>query len=288
MKSEHNILNQVSTISKIELSPTDKLALWSNIKKEIGQEPVRKKSFWQKKAVPVAALVGCLFIGAGTVALADGVNVLNVVVQFVHNITNGGSYGAGYGLEDTAVSLNLKTNVSATPANSTPGTMAQQSTSGAPPAHEVSTTQIMSDGSLFDTGYNTQLDNYLGTPHYPKLMGDNVAVNHIQAYSIDRSQGIFYMYVGGYVPGSNDQTINLDVYNKTGGSVVINGQTLANIKQQVNVSGIDATYVEFTNNKTFLNYLTWKSGDWIFVLRSNNVPESSLVQYAQNIENQAK
>lgn len=233
---------------------------------------------WKRRVASATTVLGCVLLGTGTVAYADGVNVLSVVVQFVHNITSGSGYGAGYGLENTAVSLTLPTSSEpSTPAGAA-GTVQQ--------AHVLSSPQLMRNGGLFDTGYNAQLVKYLGTSQFPELIGENVTVGDIQAFSLDRMHGIFYMYVNGVVTGGHDQTIGLDVYHNTGGTVVINGQTTANIKQQVTLAGINATYVEFTNDQSFLNYLTWKSGAWIFVLRSNNVPKQMLVKYAQGIENQ--
>lgn len=244
--------------------------------------PRRQRSFWKNRILPGVAALVLIFVGTGGVALAEGVNVLNVVVRFVHNITTGAAYGSGYGLEHTTVSLTIKTSdaASATKQRGSSGTTQQ--------GHTLTQTQMMSDGGLFATGYNTQLNDYLGADKYPKLMGNKVVVSNIQAYSIERTKDIFYMYVSGYISGKNNQIINLDAYHKTGGDVIIQGQTLANIKKQIKVSGINATYVEFTNDKTLLSYLTWKSGSWIFVLRSNNVPESSLVQYAQGIESQVR
>ncbi|MCF8564630.1 hypothetical protein LLE49_07710 [Alicyclobacillus tolerans] len=285
MNLKHGVLDEVSIISKIGLSPRDKSLLWRNIDRQIDEGsslPVRRKPpFFKKRAVSFAGLVACLCISTGTVAWADGVNVLNVVVQFINNITNGGGFGTGYGLEHTAVSLTLNTNNSST-TNQTKG---QSGT--VQQAQTLTTTQMMSDGGLFDIGYNSQLTSYLGTSNFPKLTGGTLLINNIQAYAIDRSKSIFYMYVNASIPKST-QWVGLDVYHKTGGTVVINGQTLANIKKQVNISGITATYVDFTNNSTFLNYLTWKSGNWIFVLRSNNVDETNLVKYAQGIESQVE
>lgn len=281
-------LQQTVKFRKYPMPGASKDTVLQNIHAALGAKSDRrqKQSFWRKRIVSVTAAVVFACVGTWTVAWANGINVLDIVVHFVHNITKGGAFGTGYSLENTTVSLTLKGN-SSSKASSTSSIVGTQS-STVTPAHALDSTQMMPDGGLFDTGYNTQLDSYLGTKQYPKLMVNNLVIKNIQAYSIDRSNDIFYMYVSGYVPKSDAQTVNLGVYHKTGGNVVIDGQTLSNIKQKVDIFGIDATYVSFTNKKSFLNYLTWKSGNWIFVLRSNNVPEKSLITYAQGLESQVK
>ncbi|QQE79029.1 hypothetical protein [Alicyclobacillus sp. SO9] len=286
-ESDENLVEKLQRISGFQNHPMPELAkerVLSTIHASLHhQDNLQRKRFsWKKSVVSGIAGLAIIFAGTGTVALAEGVNVLNVVVRFVHNITSGSGYGAGYGLEHTAVSLTLKTSHSSSASHlkGASGTLQK--------AHMLTKTQMMTDGGLFATGYNTRLNHYLGTNKYPKLVGNNVSVSSIQAYSIDRGKDIFYMYVNGYIKGKRNQNMSVDVYHKTGGDVVINGQTLANVKRQLDVSGIKATYVEFTNDKSFLNYMTWKSGQWIFALHSSNVPESRLAQYARSIENQVK
>lgn len=243
--------------------------------------PVSKNWVWRKKAVSVAAVLGLVCIGTGSVAFADGVNFLNVIVRFAHNITNGGGVGTDYSLEHTAV--NLSNIEKPTPAESEHTAVERYSTGD---VTTLTTTQFMSGGGLFTPSYNNTLENYIGMKAFPKLNVDSIVVKDISAYTLNRHKQIFYMFVEGYVPHTKDQPMYLGLYHKTGGTVVIDGQTLANIKQQIKVSAIDATYIEFTNNQSFINYVTWKSGDWIFVLRSRDVPKQTLIKYANDIEKQ--
>jgi hypothetical protein len=206
---------------------------------------------WMMKAVSTVALLGVLLVGSGSmVAWANGKNILTVVVSFVHNITKGEGFGTGYSLANTKIKIDK------------------------------------TEGSIRETNYNSELNTFVGMSQIPKLEVDNISVQNINANMVDRGKQVFYIYADGYVPTGHNQTVHLGLFHNTGGDANIGGQSLENTKLTINLSGIDATYIEFTNNVTVNNFITWKSGDWIFVLRSTDVPKQKILKYAEEIQKQ--
>ncbi|SEC59347.1 hypothetical protein [Paenibacillus sp. GP183] len=220
---------------------------------ELAKVTTSRKFSWLKKVTSIVALVGVVLVGFGSIAAwASGTNMLNVAVKFVNNIRGGDAFGTSWGLQHTRMDL----------------------------SHV--------QDSIRENRYTDTLSTFIGTNQFPRLDVSDVIVNNISAFMVDRSKQAFYIFADGYLQNSKDEVVRLNLYHNTGGDVSISGQTLTNKQETMSLSGIEATYIEFTNDKSTNNFITWKSGDWIFVLFSSNVPKQQLVKYALDIENQMK
>jgi hypothetical protein len=227
------------------------------IKKELNKRIFEKdkgnnRSF--KKTSPLVATLCCLFLFFTGTAVAFGQNPLSVVVTFVHNIGQDKSFGSGYSFD------------------------------GGLYANEGST-----QSSAFNS-YGENLNQYVGTDNFPKLNIDNIKISNVEAFVVNKEKQYYYMKVTGYMTGSADHPIHFDIYHNVNQSILFEGQTSVDNKQEIDLSGTQATYVEYSNKNTNgrINYLTWKNGAWTMLLHSMNLSQNDLVGAAQKINSQIK
>ncbi|QNR65166.1 hypothetical protein IAQ67_14715 [Paenibacillus peoriae] len=215
------------------------------------------KKKWFKKIAPVFAAVSGLFILFTGATFATGQNPFYVIVNFVHNIGVGDTFGSSYYFEN--------------------GLFKEE---GNP-------------NNLRLSNYHKELDNFIGMASYPKLPTDKITVTHVSASVSNKEKEKFYVIAdgvtkaGGYT--TEEYSLNLSIYHNANSTIHINGQTTSENQKTVSLSGVEATYIRFSNgNNRDISYITWKNGPWTVVVQSFEIPENDLIAMAQDINKQIR
>jgi hypothetical protein len=200
------------------------------------------------KLTPIIAVIS-VFIAVTGVSFAAGENPLSIVVSFVHNIGHDKAFGSGYSFEGGLFS-----------------------------------DQGAAKQSDFN-GYEKGIEQLLGTDSYPRLP-DNIVTNHVTVNVVNQKEQLYYLQASGFIAGRKQQSIMLDIYHNVDKTINFTGQTTDDIQHDVDLSGIQAKYVEFLNHNSpgnNINYITWKNGQWTVVLHSINMSESDLTKFAHQV-----